>query len=219
MEDYLLKGKKREIGSIDPNMVREDLERLARYAIELGANEAKIVTTDKIVVDERARWKCLIPTCRWYGSSIHCPPYQPLTPEVTEKILRKYRYGILIRMQAPTVEDFAGSDWAKRHIPIELKHKEIVGKVEAAAFELGYHFAMGFAAGECSLCLSQALRCAVLEGASCRYPLQARPAMEAVGIDVFSTARNVGWEMYTIGASTEPSSVPCASLIGLVLVC
>ncbi|MCS7097509.1 MAG: DUF2284 domain-containing protein [Candidatus Methanomethyliaceae archaeon] len=202
----------------DLDKILEDLNKLLEYAKELGATDAKIITTDKIVIDERVRWKCLVPTCRWYGSSIHCPPYQPITPRIMKRIVNKYKYGIIIRLDAPKIEDFAGPDWVRAHIPIELKHKEIVGKIEAAAFDMGYHLAMGFTAGECSLCLSKNMKCTVLEGNPCRYPLQARPAMEAVGIDVFLTARNVGWDLYTIGSSSDPKFIPRASLIGLILI-
>jgi predicted metal-binding protein len=195
---------------------KEDLEELRRYALELGATRALILPTKELVIRQSARAKCYIPACKFYGSSIMCPPHNPLTPEITRKIADEYQFGILFQLDVP-VEDFVGEGWRVRHLAMERKHKEILAKLEGRAFHLGYALAMGFAAGECSLCLPQK-ECAVLKGGSCIHPLQARPAMEACGFDVFAIAKKVGWKLVPIGHESQVKSVPCASLIGLVLV-
>ena len=192
------------------------LEELREYALQLGSDQAAVVGTGDLVVREAARAKCFIPGCKFYGSSIMCPPHNPLTPDVTRKIVAEYRWGVLLRLNAP-VEDFAGENWRVKHVPTELKHKEIVAKLEGRAFRMGFPLAMGFAAGECSLCVPRET-CSVLAGGECRHPLKARPAMEACGFDVFAIARKVGWEMVPIGHESKPHEIPCASLVGLVLV-
>ncbi len=196
---------------------REKLEILRREALELGADRAAIIPASELVIRNSARSKCFIPACKFYGSSIMCPPHNPLVPEETRRIVSEFRYGILLQLKA-AVEDFVGGEWRTRHVPTELKHKEIVARLEGRAFRLGFPLAQGFAAGECSLCVPRTT-CAVLEGGECRHPLQARPAMEACGFDVFSIAARVGWEMVPIGHESRAEAVPCASLIGLVLVC
>lgn len=195
---------------------RNELETLRRYALELGADRARIVETEKLVVRQSARAKCYIPACKFYGSSIMCPPHNPLTPEITQKIVSEYRFGILFQVDA-RVKDFVGRQWRKRHIPTELRHKKILAQLEGKAFHMGFSRAMGFAAGECSLCLPKT-DCAVLRGSPCVHPLRARPAMEACGFDVFAIAEKVGWQLVPIGDASTPESVSCASLIGLVLV-
>ncbi len=195
---------------------REELEKLRDYALELGADRAAIVPASELVIRESARAKCFIPACKFYGSSIMCSPHNPLTPEVTRRIVAEYDFGVLLQLEAE-VDDFAGREWRTRHLPTELKHKEIVARLEGAAFNLGFPLAMGFAAGECSLCLPRK-PCRVLSGGECTHPLQARPAMEACGFDVFAIAERVGWKLVPIGHTTDPKAVPCASLIGLVLV-
>ena len=192
------------------------LDTLKNYALEIGADRAVVVSTDQLVVRDAARAKCLIPGCKFYGSSIMCPPHNPLTPDTTRKILAEYQWGLLFQLNA-AVDDFVGDDWRKRHVATELKHKEMVAKLEAKAFHMGFPLAMGFAAGECSLCLPQK-PCSVLAGDPCRHPLRARPAMEACGFDVFTVAKNVGWDLVPIGHSSTREKVPCASLIGLILV-
>jgi predicted metal-binding protein len=192
------------------------MEKLRRYALEIGADRAIILPTRRLEIRHSARAKCYIPACKFYGSSIMCPPHNPLTPDITRKIVSEYRYGILFQVDAP-VEDFVGEEWRKRHIPTELKHKEILAKLEGRTFYMGFPRAMGFAAGECSLCLPQRA-CAVLQGDACIHPLRARPAMEACGFDVFAIAKKVGWNLVPIGHSSDQKNVSCASLIGLVLV-
>lgn len=196
--------------------VRKDMEHLREFAIEEGAVDAKVVPTNLIVVDERARYKCMYPPCRWYGSSAICPPHLKMTPDVTERLVQKYKYGILIRLETPP-EHLAGPEWTELHKSHELKLKEIVASVMGEAFNMGYHLNLGFAAGECSICLPKGLECTAIHG-MCRNPFKAIPAMEAAGIDVYTTVRNVGWEIYPIGATTKLTDVPCAALYGLVLV-
>lgn len=194
----------------------KELEEIRQYALKIGANQAVVLPTDRLIVRQSARAKCYIPACKFYGSSIMCPPHNPLTPDITQKIVAEYDYGVLFQLKA-RVEDFVGQKWRIRHVPRELKHKEILARVEGKAFYMGFPRAMGFAAGECSLCLPQKT-CAVLHGGFCRHPLQARPAMEACGFDVFAIVKKVGWDLMPIGHSSIPKEVNCASLIGLVLV-
>lgn len=194
----------------------KELEKLRSHALEIGADRAVTIKAKDLVVRQSARWKCYIPACKFYGSSIMCPPHNPLHADLTRKIVAEYEYGILFQLDAP-VEDFVGREWRKRHVPTEVKHKKILAQLEGRAFYMGFPRAMGFAAGECSLCLPQK-PCAVLQGGTCIHPLQARPAMEACGFDVFAVAAKVGWKLVPIGHSSTPRSVPCASLIGLVLV-
>lgn len=145
-----------------------------------------------------------------------CPPHNPLTPDITKKIVAEYQYGIMFQLDA-RIEDFVGEKWRQLHVETELAHKKMVAELEGKAFHMGFPLALGFAAGECSLCLP-AKRCAVLEGNECVHPLQARPAMEACGFDVFTIAKKVGWELVPIGHTSQAKDIPCASLIGLVLV-
>ena len=194
----------------------EKLEELRRFAEELGADRAVVIPTSDLVIRTTAWAKCFIPACKFYGSSIMCPPHNPLTPDVTARIVSEFRHGILLQLDA-RVEDFVGDQWRKKHVTTELKHKEIVAKLEGRAFYMGFPLAMGFAAGECSLCLPHTT-CSVLKGQDCTHPLQARPAMEACGFDVFTIARRVGWKVVPIGHESKQDAVPCASLIGLVLV-
>lgn len=204
---------------ITDEQLEKDLEKYKEKAVELGASNAEIITADMVAMDERVRAKCMYPKCSSYGLSVHCPPY---TPDVTHmrKIINQYKYAILIRVGAP-IEDVAGpiakemETWKKYGI----KRNKIIGKLEAKAFSDAYHFALGFGGGSCKTYFCPDVDCSVLKpGQACRAPLKARPAMEAVGMDVFTMAAKVGWDIYPIGENTLPAEVPCASFIGIVFI-
>ena len=64
----------------------------------------------------------------------------------------------------------------------------LMSALEAEAFKMGYRFAAAFAGGDCVLCDV----CAGANGQPCNHPFEARPSMEAVGIDVVATAAAAG---------------------------
>ena len=85
---------------------------------------------------------------------------------------------------------------------------EIVCQVESLCFEEGYHFAAGLLGGHCPLCKE----CVGIKSAlPCRHPFKARPAMEAMGIDVVATAKKAGLNL-SFGQNKS------ISWVGLVLV-
>lgn len=196
--------------------IQRKLEAIRQEALRIGASKAEVIPTSMLVVREAARAKCYIPLCKYYGSSLMCPPHNPLNAEATRRIVEEYTWGIVFQVEA-RVEDFVGEGWRERHVPTELKHKEILAHLEGMAFYEGFPLAMGFGAGECSLCLPRN-PCRALQGEECLQPLKARPAMEACGFDVFALAKNLNWPIVPIGHRSRPDQVPCASLMGLILV-
>ena len=87
------------------------------------------------------------------------------------------------------------------------KPREIVPKLEREIFLAGYYKAFGYASGPCRLCPA----CDVKQ--DCRHPEEARPAMEACGIDVFATARRNGFEIEVL---TDTRQQP--TFFGMVLI-
>ena len=69
----------------------------------------------------------------------------------------------------------------------------VLDGLEREALSLGYVFAAAFGGGECRLCEAcVAADTGTSTTAPCRRPFQARPSMEAVGIDVLATAAAAG---------------------------
>ena len=206
--------------TVPDEQLRKDLEKYRQRAIDLGATDAKIITTDMVLIDERVRAKCSTPLCDCYGSSANCPPNAP-TLDFTRKIVNNFHYAIFIMAEIPP-EEVAG-DKSKSNTayddPTCLKNYEMVSKIESEAFYDGYHLAVGFADGPCKAFFCSDEECSALVlGQSCRHALKARHSMEGVGMDAFSMAARAGWEVYPIGWVSQPSEIPCAIRLGLILI-
>ena len=211
------------IATIPAEQLQKDLEKYRQRALEIGATDAKIITTDMLSIDERARAKCLYPKCASYGTNAHCPPYAMDLDQV-RKIVNNFQYAILTMKKVPS-EDISGvTDKNKKPpTPIDIEHHvknfEIVSKIEAEAFYDGYYFALGFAAGPCKRAFCPNEECsALVPGQPCRYPWKARSSMEGVGMDVYNLATKVGWDIFPFGLSSPPSEIPYGLLLGLVLI-
>lgn len=197
-----------------------DLETLRQKAVELGAAAAEIIPASQIVVDERVRLKCTVPRCLRAGETPNCPPYVPEL-DVIRKAFAKFSWGILLKTHVEPIEAYepgrqqgkAGQD---QSLLFHQKTGEIVYEIERFAYKHGYHLAMGFGGGSCKDHLCRGLICQFLDSGRCRFPLRARPAMEAMGIDVFDLITKAGWEAYPL--LDELGQIPCATSVGLVLV-
>lgn len=204
---------------IPQEVLKRDLELYEEKAVQLGATDARIISARKVMIDPRVRLKCLVPRCHLYGETPNCPPYTPGLHEMRE-IIKKYEYAILMKNDVLPVEDFLDNEkWHKAHMAHQGKTHRIVSGVEALAFNDGYYFAAGFAAGGCKTTLCGGRICQFLDSGRCRFPLKARPSMEAVGIDVYRLVSEVGWEIYPVAhRNVDPESIPCAISVGIVFV-
>ncbi|MGE5295557.1 MAG: DUF2284 domain-containing protein [Solirubrobacterales bacterium] len=153
-----------------------------------GVLDAKVVAPAEVQTAAWVRLKCQY-GCGGYGQCLTCPPYTP-TPNEMRKVLDCYRRAILI------------------HLAPDAELKAIVVELEREIFLRGAWKAFGLGAGPCEKCKS-----CVLEVGKCRHPHEARPAMEACGIDVYSTARRAGFEIEVVRTTEQ-----CPNYFGLVLV-
>ena len=163
------------------------LDKLISKAVELGGKKAVIIPANTIVVSRWVQLKCQY-GCPEYGKRLTCPPHSP-SYERMKEILKEYGNGLLIH---------ADKSWLVRYIVHEL---------EKEAFKEGYYKAFGMGAGPCGLCGS----CDV-EKEKCIRPDEARPSMEACGIDVYATVRNNGFNINTLSSDLDNLNI-----FGLVL--
>jgi predicted metal-binding protein len=79
--------------------------------------------------------------------------------------------------------------------------------MEIAAFLKGYQKALVYEAGPCSLCkkcpAEELNHLTLSDKKLCKHPKEARPAMEAAGIDVYSTVRRAGLEIHVVRDRSE----------------
>jgi predicted metal-binding protein len=134
--------------------------------------------------------------------------------------LSKYKWAVLFKIDVDAREDFTDDEkWHTGHIKHQNKVHEIAGSIESLAFNDGYYFAAGFAAGGCKTALCNGQFCQFLDSGRCRFPLKSRPSMEGVGIDVFNLAAKVGWDVYPVAVrDVDPGSIKCAISVGIVFI-
>ena len=153
-----------------------EVEEILRLAERGGATNSRLIKSRDVVVRDWVRFKCQF-GCPNYGQRLTCPPYSP-TPDRTRKILGEYGEAMLLEFR----ED-DGRKWRS-------VNKAMVD-LEREVFLAGYPASIGLASGPCHFCE----KCN-LEG--CIHPHLARPSMESCGIDVFTTARNAGFQIEVV---------------------
>lgn len=198
----------------------EHLDMFRQKALELGADGAEIIRADQLVVDERVRLKCLIPRCLRAGETPNCPPNAP-DLDLVRRAFEHYSWGILIKTHVEPMGDFipgasrdkSGTD---QSLLFHQKTARIVYEIERLAYKHGYSLALGLGGGSCKDYLCHGLVCQFKDSGRCRFPLRARPAMEALGIDVVDIMGKAGWNAYPL--VDDPTGIPCAASVGLVLI-
>lgn len=164
--------------------------KFIKRAVDLGADDAKIIKTGTIVTGPWVRWKCKY-GCDGYNSGLCCPPNTPDYRE-TRELVDSYEKALLVHC----------TDDANRTKDLT----DIVVTLEREVFLAGHFKAFSLGAGPCNLCGECSMEV-------CRHPEKARPSMESCGIDVFTTARNNG---YTIEVLKDHSCT--MNRFGLVLI-
>jgi len=201
--------------------LRADLERYRRLALDQGAADAAIIPATYITIDERVRLKCVVPRCLRAGETPNCPPYTP-DLHLVRRALTRFSWAIAFKCEVAPIEEYVpgrGTTKAERRrtLAFHRKSSEVVCALERQAYKDGYHLAMGFGGGSCKDYLCQGMICQFLDSGRCRFPHRARPAMEAVGMDVVALMNKLGWKAYAL--LDDLSLIPCAVTVGIVFVC
>jgi predicted metal-binding protein len=153
-----------------------DGQQFVQAALKLGAIAAKVVVPCTVETGAWVRWKCQF-GCGGFGSSLVCPPHTP-TPDQTRRMLDGFKRAVLFQSPPGQV-------------------KKIAVALEREIFLAGFYKAFGLGSGPCPLCE----KCAFEKG--CRHPREARPSMEACGIDVFATARKHGFTINVVRSRAD----------------
>ena len=102
----------------------QDMEYLMKKAVELGAENAKIIDTDTVAVAEWVRWKCLY-GCPLYGKDASHPPLAP-DAQSTRQVLGEYEKALLIHGSKGKVLS------------------DVAVRLEGEAYQMGYYKAFAF---------------------------------------------------------------------------
>lgn len=151
----------------------KELEEWLYFARQEGFESAAILRASQIITGPWVRKKCQY-GCDRYGKGIQCPP-NGMDNEATREMIDSYSWGVLVEGMPP------GRDFHEKLLALEKR-----------AFLSGYHKAFAFTAGHCPVCDE------CPEEGACRFPGQARPSMEASGIDVYETAVRAGLNLQPV---------------------
>ncbi len=179
---------------------------LRKLSLESGATDARVIPSDRIVIEDRIVLKCKV-GCPHYGKTLVCPPYTP-TAEEFRRIVREYSYALFMKFKSQAETDpeltrnlvTAETDpnvskdvraktqkfwatWKEEKIRIL---NSVVG-LEKAAMSRGYPLAIALVSGNCQLCE----KCNI-ETRICANPNLARLSEDAVGVNIKKTAQNAG---------------------------
>jgi predicted metal-binding protein len=171
-------------------------------AVKLGANDAKIIKTDSIVIAAWTRWKCRY-GCPQYNKSLCCPPNSP-THHETRELVGCYEYALLVHFTAKV--DKAIEDLRDRIKIITRDITRVINTLERDIFLAGYYKTFALNGGHCQLCPECTLK-------DCRNPMIARPSMESCGIDVYSTVKNNGYPIEVLTDISDTMNIFCLVLI------
>jgi predicted metal-binding protein len=160
----------------------KSLETYCQKALEYGLDGAKVIAPHSVVTAEWVRMKCQF-GCTGFGLSLCCPPHTP-TPNVTRKVIDSYKKAILLHRKL------------KKGERSKLLNQAMV-RLEIEMFLDGYYKAWSMGSGPCRLCD----KCDVT--GPCIHGLEARPSMEACGIDVYKTARGNGYYIEVVKSREE----------------
>jgi len=198
-------------------MVEEMMNELLSNLRQIH-EDIRFLSSDKIAVSDWVRLKCRF-GCRAYGKHFCCPPFAP-TPDEMRRTIGEYRHAILVRIQ---VVGIAGStpDLARDRVHERKKDlQKIVYELERKAFLSGYYKTFAMASSPCHFCaecvaeekLQKGETLSANDALSCRHKDLMRPSLEAVGVDVFQTTRNAGYNLKVLKDYSEG-----AEIFGLVL--
>jgi predicted metal-binding protein len=155
-----------------------------------GFTDYKWIDPHQIVVSQWVRMKCMF-GCPNYGRKAACPPQTPSVQEC-ERFFKEYQEAVIFHL---SVKFDAPEDRFKWYKKMALKLVELERKIFLAGYEKVFFLLFG----GCPLCKE----CQV-ERSLCIQPERARPAPEAMAVDVYSTVKKIG---YPVKVRTEKTQL------------
>jgi len=194
------------------------LDQIRKLAVELGAVDAKLISVDTIVIEDRVVLKCSL-GCEKYGKTLACPPHAP-TPDKFRKIVNEYSTALFMKFKSTAELDPQLIKYLAKTpdntVSAEIRSKveqfwtawkndnqkvlETIIQLEKAAAKDGFILAAGFVSGSCQICT----RCNVEKGV-CVHPERRRYSEEGLGVNVKATAQKAGFR-FTLPFEKNPET-------------
>ena len=151
-----------------------------------GYTDYKWIDPQKIIVAQWVRLKCMF-GCGEYGHGGACPPNTPSVAEC-ERFFKEYEDAIILHFEGQMDRPEDRHAWSAR-INARLV------KLERAVFLAGYHRVFQLFMDSCAF-----FKECTGNRATCEQTRMARPAPEAMAVDVYATVRQFG---FTINVRTD----------------
>ena len=155
---------------------KQDLEKIFKSH---GFENFKWIEPGDIVTAQWVRMKCVF-GCNEYGRTGTCPPNVPSVDEC-RRFFDEYTTGAVFHFQKAVKRPDERHKWTR-----EVNRSLL--KLERTVLLKGYEKTFLLFMDSCTLCKD----CPGIRQ-KCKHPESARPSPEAMGIDVFSTVRPLGF--------------------------
>jgi predicted metal-binding protein len=165
---------------------REELESLFE---KHGCTDFKWIDPEDIIVSRWVRMKCTF-GCVEHGQNASCPPNVPSVPECRQ-FFSEYSTAVIFHFEK-TVDNPEDRHAWSREVNLGLL------ELEREVFLSGYQKAFLLFMDSCSICK----KCAGAR-AECKSPKLARPAPEAMAVDVFATVGKYGYPIEVLKDYSE----------------
>lgn len=172
----------KKIGSDKDKKLGSFLEKLCQFSLEKGATAVGIISVNEIEFNEENTEHDI------QNESLYWP-YVTFNKDPISKILKAFKKALVFKIC------YLNSSSVNRLDTIK-KVYEIAGKGEAYCFYNGYHLAVSLAAENCRTiyCQKENDCQSLTRGCGCRYPLIARPSIEACRLDRSKIIEILKWE-------------------------
>jgi len=164
-------------------------KELEQMFIKNGFSDYRWIDPTKIATAQWVRMKCMF-GCGEYGRTAACPPNVPSVAEC-KRFFREYSKAAVFHFEKKVrkPEDRFAWSW-KTNLKLLKLEKEV--------FLAGHERAFLLFMDSCNLCSE----CGATRE-RCKEPRLARPAPEALAVDVYSTVRKVGYPIQVLSDTTE----------------
>jgi len=168
---------------------KKPLARFETLFRERGFHDFKWIDGKKIAVGHWVRMKCLF-GCKGFAKRACCPPNVPPIDEC-RAFIGEYSKVAVFHFQKAVASAEQRHVWSR-----EVNSKLLA--LERELFLSGSYKAFLLPMDACGICA----KCAGTRD-RCRDPLSARPGPDALGIDVYATARSLGYPIEVLSELTQ----------------
>ncbi len=173
-------------------MMKTTMKQVERLACHHGLEDFKWIDPGAITPQQWVREKCIF-GCPRYGQKACCPPEVPSVAEC-KTFFSEYHTGLFYHINKTFGDPKERFHWARQ------VNKQALA-LERDVFLSGFYKAFAFTAAPCNLCE----QCKNTKR-ECRNPLISRPTLEAFAVDVYATARKLGYSIQVVKGYEEETN-------------